>query len=223
MYKKKIFIVIAAFNEESVIDKVINEIKKLGYTNIIVVDDGSNDKTFQKAKKTSVLVFRHFINRGKGAAIKTGIKAAEKMGADIIVTLDADGQHNPENLNKMVESLFQGYDVVLGSRITNHQFMPITRIIFNMTANLIIFILYGLWVNDSQSGFRVYSKKAFTKIYTKKDRYEYDSEVIKEIAKHKLSFVEVPIDVRYTQYSTQKVYKQSFNNGIRMLIKMIAT
>lgn len=219
---RKVFVVIPVFNEEKIIGRVIKDVKKAGYKNIIIIDDNSSDKTFSVAKKHSVVTLHHFINRGKGGAIKTGIKAAQKMGAEIIVTIDGDGQHNPANIDKMIKLLSKGYDVILGSRLKNSKSMPITRLLFNVTANLVIYTLYGFWVSDSQSGFRAYSKKAFQKIETKKDRYEYDSEVIREIAKHKLSFIEIPIDVRYTKYSTQKIYKQSLFNGIKMFFRMIA-
>ena len=82
-------------------------------------------------------------------------------------------------------------------------------------------MIYGLWVTDSQSGFRAYSKKAIKLINTQTDRYEYDSEVIREIKRHDLKYIEVPIEVRYTDYSMNKVNKQGIKNGIKTLIKML--
>jgi len=82
-------------------------------------------------------------------------------------------------------------------------------------------MIYGLWVTDSQSGFRAYSKKAIRLIETKTDRYEYDSEVIREISRNKLKYAEVPIEVRYTEYSMNKKHKMNLKNGIKTLIKMI--
>ncbi|HBI33687.1 MAG TPA: glycosyltransferase family 2 protein [Candidatus Moranbacteria bacterium] len=219
---KKIFVLIPAFNEETVIREVITEIRKAGYENIIVVDDGSADNTQIAAQKEiGVISLRHSINRGKGAAVKTGIEAAKMLGADIVVTIDGDGQHNPDDIAKMLELIEQGNDVVLGSRLKNPKGMPLWKIAANHFGNFCTWAIYGLWVTDSQSGFRAYSKKALELIDTKTDRYEYDSEVIREIYRNKLKFIETPIEVRYTEYSMNKVHKMNLKNGFKTLIKMM--
>ncbi len=218
---KKVFIIIPAYNEESVIRDVIKEIKDSGFENIIVVDDGSQDKTYSKAQEIKgVIALKHFINRGKGAAVKTGMEAAKILGAEIVVTMDGDGQHNPKDIKKMIYFLEKEYDVVLGTRMKNPKGMPVYKILANYLGNFFTWLAYGLWVTDSQSGFRAYSQKALKHIDTKSDRYEYDSEVIKEIKHHKLKYFEVPIEVRYTLYSMNKPYKMNFRNGIKALIKI---
>lgn len=217
-----IFIIIPAYNEATVICDVIREIQSAGYRNIIVVDDGSTDDTFDRAKTiTDVTVLRHLINRGKGAGVKTGIEGARKLGADIVVTMDGDGQHNPGNIQSMIDHIRGGYDVVLGSRLKDCTGMPFYKIVHNHIGNMLVWMLYGLFVTDSQSGFRAYSKNALEKIDTKTDRYEYDSEVIREIHRHQLKFIEIPIEVRYTEYSMGKVQKMNLKNGAKTLIKMI--
>ncbi|MFA6183995.1 MAG: glycosyltransferase family 2 protein [Parcubacteria group bacterium] len=219
----KIIIAIAAFNEGSVIKNVITEINSFGFFDIVVVDDGSKDDTFTKAGNISgVVTLRHKINRGKGAATKTAIEAAKLLGADIVVTMDGDGQHDPSDIEKLIAPIKnEKFDAILGSRLMNPKGMPFYKIIHNKIANLITWYLYGLWVTDSQSGFRAYSKKAIEKIDTKGDRYEYDSEVIREIYKHKLKHKELPIKVRYTEYSMGKIQKQGLLNGVKTLYKMI--
>jgi UDP-N-acetylglucosamine---dolichyl-phosphate N-acetylglucosaminyltransferase len=219
----KTYIVIPAFNEEKVIQEVIRDIQKAGYENIIVVDDGSTDNTFLKAQEIlGNLAFRHKINRGKGAATKTGIEAAKILGADIIVTLDGDGQHDPSDISKLTKPIeFDKFDVVLGTRLLDPKGMPSHKIIANKIGNFFTWYLYGLWVTDSQSGFRAYSRHAAEVINTRSDRYEYDSEVIHEIKKYKLKYKEVPITVHYTEYSTGKMEKQSFLNGLKTLFRMI--
>lgn len=216
------WIVIPAYNESAVIASVILEIQKSGYHNILVVDDGSSDDTQAKARALSgVIALKHLINRGKGAAIKTGIEGAKKLGAKKVITIDGDGQHNPADIKSMLELLDKGYDVVLGSRLKNCANMPTYKIMHNHIGNLLVWILYGLWVTDSQSGFRAYSHKALHTIDTKTDRYEYDSEVIREIHHHKLKFIEIPIEVRYTKYSMGKIHKMNLRNGFKTLVKMI--
>ncbi|MFZ2187721.1 MAG: glycosyltransferase family 2 protein [Candidatus Moraniibacteriota bacterium] len=217
------FIVIPAFNEAAVIQDVIREIKAAGYDHIIVVDDGSADATYAKAKELSgITVLRHRLNRGKGAATKTGVEAAKLLGADIIVTLDGDGQHNPTDIHRLIEPIQKFHaDVVLGTRLQNPQGMPWYKIVANHIGNAVTWYFYGLWVSDSQSGFRAYSRHAAELINTKTDRYEYDSEVIKEIYLYKLKYVEIPIEVRYTKYSMGKVQKQGFWNGLKTLYKIV--
>ncbi len=219
--KKKIYIIIPIFNEGSVINEVVKEIKRANLQAIIiVVDDGSNDSSSQKAKDASVMVIKHMINRGKGAAVKTGMEAAKILGADAVITMDGDGQHNPKDINKMLKLINQGYDVVLGSRLKNPKGMPLYKIIANYIGNFFTWLIYGLWVTDSQSGFRAYSGKAISLIETRTDRYEYDSEVIREVCRNKLKYIEAPIEVRYTEYSMNKAQKQGIKNGVKTIFKM---
>ena len=220
--ESKTYIVIPAYNEEKVIADVVAEIKAAGYANIVVVDDGSTDQTLTAAKATGVFAVRHKINRGKGAATKTGIEAAKLLDADIVVTVDGDGRHDPGDIARLIEPIIQKkFDVVLGTRLLDPRGMPKHKILANKIGNFCTWYLYGLWVTDSQSGFRAYSRHAAEVINTKSDRYEYDSEVIHEIKKYRLRFTEVPITVRYTEYSMGKVQKQGFWNGIKTLYKMV--
>jgi len=219
---RKIFIVIPVYNEAPVIFNTIKEIERAGYQNIIIIDDGSSDETYHEAKKSGKIILRLILNRGKGAAVKTGIEAAKMLGADIVVTMDGDGQHNPENIKNMVKLIqTKRCDVVLGTRLANPQGMPWYKILANHIGNFFTWLIYGLWVTDSQSGFRAYSKKAIGLIDTQTDRYEYDSEVIREIGRHNLKYQEVPVEVRYTKYSMNKTNKQGIKNGIKTLIKML--
>lgn len=216
-----IYIIIPVFNEERVISSVISAVRRAGYRNIIVVDDGSTDDTYHAARKAGATVVRHAVNRGKGAAVKTGIEAAKILGATVIVTMDGDGQHEATDISRLLAPLSRGYDVSLGTRMKNPNGMPFVRRIANTTANIATWLFYGLWVSDSQSGFRAYSSRAFNEIQTTTDRYEYDSEVIREMARRRLRFTEVPIKATYTSYSMGKKEKQSFANGIRTLLHVI--
>lgn len=215
---EKTFIVIPAFNEDTVIEAVIEDVKKSGFKNLIIVDDGSTDESFKVSKKTGSLVLHHALNRGKGAALKTGVEAAKILGAESVVTFDGDGQHDPNDIRKMISKLEQGYDVILGTR--SFEKIPALRRVGNIMGNIFTWLIYGLWVNDSQCGFRAFSKKALKFIDTQHDRYEYESEVVREIARHKLKFTEVPIKVLYTEYSQTKIVKQGFVNGLKTLSRI---
>lgn len=223
MSENKTYIVVPVYNEARIIKEVMREIQQAGYRNIIVVDDGSSDNTYAEANSVlDVIVLRHKINRGKGAAIKTGICAAEVCGAEIVVTIDGDGQHDPGDVKRLVDPIVEeGYDVTLGTRMQDSSGMPFLKIIANKVGNFCTFLLYGILVTDSQSGFRAYSKYAAKIIDTKADKYEYDSKVIREINHNRLRFIEVPIHVRYTEYSMAKKQKQGFVNGLKTLVRMV--
>lgn len=219
---KSVFVVLPAWNESTVLADVLAEIRDAGYHRIVVVDDGSRDKTFEVAKNAGVTAIRHRLNRGKGAATKTGIEAAKLLGADTIVTMDSDGQHNPADIAALVRPIDEGQsDVVLGSRLINSRGMPWHKVVANWIGNAVTWYFYGLWVTDSQSGFRAYSKHAAALINTRSDRYDYESEVIREIYLHKLRYAEVSVDVRYTGYSMGKPERQSFVNGLKTFGRII--
>lgn len=217
----RVLVVIPAVNEEPVIEDVVRGVRQAGYE-AIVVDDGSSDDTAQRASVGGARVFRHPLNRGKGAAVRTGMEAAKRLGADIVITMDGDGQHDPADLPRLLAPLLQGEcDVVLGVRPRGHQAMPWTRAIANVVGNLLTSLVYGLWVSDSQSGFRAFARRAADAIETTADTYEYDSEVIREIRTHHLRFREVPITTRYTPYSMRKAHRQTLASGLQTIARML--
>lgn len=217
-----ICIVIPVYNEASVIPEVIQELRKVDKFTIIVVDDGSHDNSCGVAKELGVVAIKHRINRGKGAAVKTGIEAAKRLDADIVVTMDGDGQHDPLDIVDLVNPIIEeGCDVTLGSRLIDKKGMPVVKVIANKIGNVFTWLFYGIFVSDSQSGFRAFSKYAMQVIDTKADKYEYDSKVIREMKNNRLKYVEVPIKVRYTEYSMGKKHKQGFVNGLKTLGRMI--
>jgi glycosyltransferase involved in cell wall biosynthesis len=184
----KLAIVIPAYNEEKVIGEVIKGLpKKLSLIDEIipiVVDDGSTDETYKVAKSKTSHVFKHIINLGVGAATQTGFDAARKLGADIIVTLDADGQHNPDDVKKMILPILEKKaDVVIGTRMLNPKGMPFFKILGNWTMNIVTAVVFHKWSTDSQSGMRAFDKKAIRKMCFHAIGYEICSEIIGEIKK----------------------------------------
>lgn len=223
MDKEKIYIVIPAYNEAIVLGKVIDEIKKNGFNNIVVVDDGSIDNTSLVLKDKEIINVRHSLNRGKGASIKTGFEACKLLGADIIITFDGDGQHDPIDIKSMIQLIQKGYDVVMGCRNYKEKHMPRYKVVGNSIGNFITWLIYGLWVSDSQFGLRAYSRKAIDNIHLTSDRYEFDSEIIREIARHGLKHCEMTAHVRYTEYARKKKNKQSVISAIKMVFRMLLT
>lgn len=217
----KLVIVIPAYNEARVIKQVARSVLDVGYADILVVDDGSDDDTAGEAEKAGAVVIRHRLNRGKGAAAKTGIEAALGIGADVIVIMDGDGQHDSGDIRNLVAPIIRGEsDVVFGVRPFSNSGMPRSRVLFNRFGNVVTSVFAGIRVSDSQSGLRAFSRRAALLIDTVADQYEYETEVIREIARHRLQFTEVPITVRYTEYSLGKAHGQSVTNGARTLYRM---
>ena len=220
--KEHIAIVIPVYNEAEVIGEVLAETGIIHNYTTIVVDDGSGDDSFVQASVHANLAIRHRINRGKGAAVKTGIMVANLLESDIVVTMDGDGQHDPSDIEPLISPILKNEaDVVLGSRTLNRSEMPAIKKTANLIGNFFTWLFCGIWVSDSQSGFRAYSKYAALIIDTKADKYEYDSKVIREIKTNRLRFAEVPVHTRYTDYSKTKKQKQGFINGIVTLFRMV--
>lgn len=215
----KIIVVIPAYNEEKTIGQVIQEVKK--YTNnIIVVDDGSEDETYKIAEKENVIIYRHIINRGLGGALATGIQGALKEKADVILTFDADGQHKAKDIPQMIKPIIEGEaDIVIGSRLLVPSKIPLSRILANRLANIITYLLFGIWTTDSQSGLRCFNKKTAQLLNLATNSMEVSSEIIKEIKVHNLKLTEVPIQAIYTDYSLSK--GQNFILGLKTFAKLI--
>ena len=216
----KTYIIIPAYNEEKTIAKVIKDLKKNKYENIIIIDDGSKDKTYEVAKKSGANVIKHIINRGQGAALKTGFDYALNKKADIVITFDADGQHLASEIKKIIAPVSNNsVDVALGSRFLKKIKMPLIRKIFLKGGALIFLIMYGIRLTDSHNGFRAISKKALQKMDLKTDGMEHASEIIEEIAKKKIRFKEIPVTILYTDYSKAK--GQSTWNAFSIFFRMI--
>jgi len=219
----KLIIIIPAYNEAKTIGMVLDDLpKKLDKINqieTVVVNDGSSDDTENVAKKRKVKVLTHILNRGLGGALATGIEYAKKNDADIVVTFDADGQHDPTDIPKIIEPILnKKADFVIGSRMKG-QGMPLDRKILNWFGNLLTFLLFGLYTTDAQSGMRALSKKAVSLIRLQMNRMEVSSEFIKEIARLKLKLHEVPIKAIYTEYS--KVKGQKNTNSVNVFVKLL--
>ncbi|MFH0870084.1 MAG: glycosyltransferase family 2 protein [archaeon] len=218
---KRIFFIIPAYNEGKSIGRVVRELKKAGYSNIVVIDDGSTDNTFSEAKKQNIFALQHIINRGQGASLKTGIDFALRQGADILVTFDSDGQHRVEDLPAMLKPVMDGeVDVTLGSRFLKKTDMPFGRRILLKGSVVVQWIFYGVKLSDAHNGFRVLSRKAAQRIEIDADRMEHASEILEEIVRKKIEFREVPVIIRYTGYSMQKGHG-SFLGAVKILAKMI--
>jgi len=220
----KAVIIIPAFNESAVIFNVLKtlpqKIDGISDIDILVIDDGSTDETKRQTRKAKVKVISHLSNRGVGAATKTGLHWARGKNADIVVTFDADGQHHPDDIQKVVRPIVADRaDLVIGSRFKKRQKIPLDRFLLNWFANFATLFLFGVFSTDSQSGLRAFSKKAIEIIDFKSDRMDFSSEVLWEAKKNKLKIVEVPIKAIYTPYSRIKGQKNT--NAVSIFVRYL--
>jgi glycosyltransferase involved in cell wall biosynthesis len=198
-------VVIAAYNEATCIERVVREVREI-IPNVIVVDDGSTDETVQAARRSASFVLRHAINRGQGAALQTGIDFALRRGAKYIVTFDADGQHDPADIAAMLVPIVNCQcEITLGSRfLGTAENLPSSRKLMIQMGILFTRLANGVRLTDSHNGFRAFSRRAAEKLNITLDRMAHASELIDQIAASGLPFKEVPVHIRYTEYSLAK-------------------
>ncbi|MEA1963308.1 MAG: glycosyltransferase family 2 protein [Patescibacteria group bacterium] len=218
---KKIFCVIPSYNEQGRIKKTIRDVKKI-IKNIVVVDDGSSDKTYEEAKESDVIVLRHVINRGQGAALQTGNQFAYDNGAEIAVHFDADGQFLANEIRGLLKPLLDNEcDISLGSRfIRGVPKMPWTKkyILFPI-ARLVNYVLLGVKLTDPQSGFRAFNRKAMENIVIKQDGSAHCSEILYKANINGLQIKEVPMTVIYNEYGQSLFYGKGRKKGGIQIIK----
>lgn len=216
MGKSSVWVVIAAYNEAEKVGAVVAGLKREGYRNTIVVDDGSRDETAARARAAGAMVLQHALNRGQGAALKTGIDAALAMGAQQIVTFDADGQHDPREINDLLKPVQQGaVDIALGSRfLTKRSRVPFLKRVVLKGGILFTWLFSGIRLTDAHNGFRALSRSAAQRIAIHHDRMEHASEIVEEIRRKHLRFREIPVTIKYTAYSQQ--HGQSPLNSLRI-------
>ncbi len=204
-----------AYNEEQSIGGVLDALHKEGWRDIIVVDDGSRDRTVEMAREKGAVVLSHPRNMGLGAAIRTGLKAALERGAEFAVTFDADGQHDPDAVRKMVDSM-DGADFVVGVRYFTN--IPLNKRVGNFALNFITRMLGGA-LTDSQSGMRALNRRALGIIRIRSNRYEVSSELVVRANQMGLRIKEIPVQCFFTPYSTAR--GTTIASGARIFISML--
>jgi glycosyltransferase involved in cell wall biosynthesis len=202
-------IIIAAYNEAETVGKVLDEtISVMDSLNvpyeIIIIDDGSQDKTRQVATKYKATILSYPNNRGKGYAIRKGIQLSN---GNIIVTIDADGEHSPKEIPDLLTPLFHGTDIVAGSRFLGQTTEATTRInrIGNFLFNVTIMALTHKRVTDSQTGFRAVKKEVLQKLHLTSTGFEIESEITVKGLRNGFTFLEKPINIEKRQYNISKI------------------
>lgn len=213
----KTALVIPAFNEAAHIGTVLKKAKQ--YVDfVIVVDDGSKDQTWEISKSTggNVIPLRHHVNLGKGAALKTGCQAACQLGADVIVTIDADGQHPPEYIPLILDYMkSKNLDVVFSARKGGDKIPPV-RLIGNYFLNLMTHYLFSLHLRDIWCGFRVFKTTCLPKILWDKNDYSGEIQMALKVGQNGLSYGEYIIPTIYHN-SSKGV---NIIHGLKLLFQM---
>ncbi len=199
MYIKKVVVTIPAFNEERSIGDVIEDIRmvmeKENYDySIIVVDDGSSDRTADVAKDSGAIVISHPTNRGLGETFRTEIKECIKLNPDVIIHIDADGQYSPMEIPGLLNEIENGNDLVLGSRFKGSiEHMPLIKKLGNRMFSNAISRIIGFKVTDAQTGFRAFTRELAEKIEIKSGHTYTQEQIIKSV-REKFRIKEVPIN-----------------------------
>lgn len=216
----RVVAVVPAYREAGRVGATVHTLRPY-VDDVVVVDDGSPDATGDEARAAGARVLRHLLNRGQGAALATGIAYALRRGADVVVTFDADGQHDPEDLAALTAPLRDGSaDVALGSRFLDGRSNPppLRRLLLRL-AVLFTRATTGLRLTDAHNGLRAFSRAAAAGLRIRQDRMAHASEILSEIRRLSLRVREVPVRVRYTEDSLRKGQRAS--GAFRILFDLL--
>jgi len=218
---ENIWVVMAAYNEGSVIAAVVTGVRRAGYP-VVVVDDGSGDDTAHNAAEAGAIMVRHPINLGQGAGLQTAIEFALQEGADTIVTFDADGQHRVEDIPVLIAALkTHNADFALGSRFLGQTLnLPPSRRVLLQIATWFTRFTTGLMVTDTHNGLRAMTRRGAAAIRLKQNRMAHASEILHQIAASGLKYVETPVTIEYSAYSLGK--GQTMADALMILVDLFA-
>jgi len=213
-------VIIPCYNEAKVVRKTVTEVLNKGYS-VVVVDDCSKDGSKKQLVGLPIYYLRHRVNMGQGAALQTGFDLAKRKGAKYFVTFDADGQHDSDDIQGMVEFLEKkNADIVFGSRFLPGAKTNVSRsrsFALNM-GRYINFLVSGIMLTDSFNGLRILSQKAVENIKLTENRMAHPAELMMMIAAKKLKHVEYPVSIHYSEYSRSKGLKNK--DGIKILFEI---
>jgi glycosyltransferase involved in cell wall biosynthesis len=198
MELNKIGVVIPAFNAEKTIGRLVEDLLNFGFKkdNVIVIDDGSRDRTAEIAERCGVRVLKNSKNTGKGWVLKQGFDEARKKSLQKVVTMDADGQHRVNELNKFLISNGD-FDVIIGSRRNDQARMPISRRLTNRTTSLVISLLSNCYIADVQSGYRLIDLKIFDRVRLRTRNFQTESELACKTTRAGYRIGSVPVSSIY--------------------------
>ncbi|TKC07184.1 glycosyltransferase family 2 protein [Pedobacter frigoris] len=202
---KSTLVIIPCFNESTVLKEVICELISKGF-DIVVVDDCSNDDSAEILKYFSIHYIKHPINLGQGAALTTGFQYAQSLPHPYVVTFDADGQHNPNDIINLLDTLANNdYDIVFGSRFLNgtHK-MPKMRKLVLKFGIIVNYLFTGILLSDAHNGLRAFKRTQLQSLNFSENRMAHATELLFIAKKYTMKYAECPTNTRYTDYSLKK-------------------
>lgn len=215
----KVVVALPAYNEEKYIADVVRRATPYADT-VFVLDDGGTDETIREATRAGAEVIQHLKNKGYGATIRDILGSIRDSKFDVLVILDADDQHNPADIPKLVDAIRDGCDLVIGRR--DGKDVPFYRRIGGTILSVATWTLSGVWVKDSQCGFRAYSRGAVEAIIPRENGMAVSSEIVALASWARLKIKEVPIRVRYLEdSSTHNPWKQGVYTLWRILVMIV--
>ena len=219
--RAQVYVVIPAYNEGTLLSRVVTEVKRAGYA-VVVVDDGSTDSTADHAHAAGAFVVRHPFNLGQGAALQTGIDYALTQAAQFVVTFDADGQHRVSDISRLIEALVrERADFALGSRFLGQapNLPPLRRLVLQ-AATLFTRLTTRLQVTDTHNGLRAMTRRGAAALKLRQNRMAHASECLSQIGSSGLRYVEQPVTIEYTAYSLAK--GQNLRDAVLILLDLFA-
>ena len=193
----KISILIPAFNEQKAIGQIVSNIKAKGL-DVIVIDDGSADRTAVIAGDHGAIVLRNEKNRGKGASLQRGFEHIAKWGYDGVIIMDGDGQHDVEDIPQFINEFERSKPgIVQGNRMENHKGMPFVRLMTNWFMSWILSCVCKQRIPDSQCGFRLISSEVLKEIHLQCENFEIDSEILIQSSRKGFKITSVPVKTIY--------------------------
>ncbi|HKQ73207.1 MAG TPA: glycosyltransferase family 2 protein [Blastocatellia bacterium] len=216
--RKRVFVIIPAYNEGQVIHGVVKPLIEVGYS-IVVIDDASTDGSQITLSALPIHYLRHAVNLGQGAALQTGMTYAVQQGAEYIIHFDADGQHHHEDIPSLLEPLVSGEaDIVFGSRFlraADENSVPRIKRLALRAGVVADRLIAGIRLTDAHNGFRALNRQAASRICLRENRYAHASEILVQVRRLRLRYAERPTRIEYTEYSKSK--GQSLWNAFNIL------
>jgi glycosyltransferase involved in cell wall biosynthesis len=213
--------VVPCYNERSVVGEILDQLLSHGYS-VVAVDDGSSDESWDTIARLPVHAVRHPMNLGQGAALETGVTHALRHGAEVVVHFDADGQHPADQIDSLVQPIVDGQaDVVLGCRFlreSDRRLIPPGRALMLRAGILVSGLMTGIWLHDTHNGLRAFSRRAASSIHLKEPGFAHATEILGEIRRAGLKYVERPTRIEYSSYSMRK--GQAIWNSLNILIDL---
>ena len=215
--RPKVIAAVPAYNEERYIGTVVLKARQ-HVDQVIVVDDGSTDRTTEVARLAGAFVIPHQQNRGYGTSVQALLAEAKKKNPDVLVLLDADSQHNPDEIPNLIKPIFEGSDLVIGSREKQRYNIPLYRRMGQGVLSYFSRILSGKRIVDSECGFRAFSPKAIAKLELKQKGMAISAETIAAATDKGLNVTQIPVSAIYTKDGSTL---EPVTHGVGNLIRII--